>query len=162
MTRREKKYPETSTFVFYNRNPKGKFTGDCLIRALSTALDIEYERVLFELAYLSSESGYSIGDNKTISEYMQYKGWRRCKQPRRKNGKKLTGDEFCKWLSKNYEQGEIGNVVCNIGGHHIVAIKPTNHGKGINCRYKVHDIWDSSDGCVGTVWCKEDLNDAIF
>ena len=150
------KYPETDTFHWYNRNPKNRITGDCLIRALSTALDIGYENVLFELAFVSSETGYSMGDNKNIDQYMRLKGWKRCKQPRKKNGKKYTGEEFCKWLTKNYKDGEIGNIACNIGGHHIVAIKPVVSGKKL--RYKVHDIWDSTDGCIGSLWVKNGTN----
>ena len=59
------------------------------------------------------------------------------KQPRKANNKKYTGKEFCK---KHNE-----TCVANIGGHHVVCIK----------NGKVHDIWDSTDGCIGNYWVKE-------
>ena len=136
---RQQKYPETKTFHYHNQNPKNRVTGDCLIRAISRGLDLPYDRVLFELAYMSSETGYSMGDNKNIDKYMEYYGWKRFSQPRKDNGKKYTGKEFCQKLA---ERGK--RYVANIGGNHIVAI--------VDC--KVNDIWDSTRGCIGNYWAK--------
>lgn len=36
---RQKKYPDTSTFHYYNANPKNKVDDDCVIRAICTALN---------------------------------------------------------------------------------------------------------------------------
>lgn len=38
--KRQEKYPETRTFHFHNANPKNRITGDCVTRALCTALEI--------------------------------------------------------------------------------------------------------------------------
>jgi hypothetical protein len=86
---------------------------------------------------------------------LEKKGFIKQNQPRKSNNTKYTGKEFCNWLSINYPNGEIGNIVANIGGHHIVCIKPTYHGDGFNCRYKILDTWNSSDGCIGNYWIKK-------
>lgn len=155
MASRKMKYPETDSFVFYNRNPKGRITGDCAFRAISTALDQDYNKTVMEMAQMMCETGYSLNDSKGIDKYLKSKGWRKCKQPKKEDNRKYTGSEWCKWISINNKNGEIGNVVCHIGSHHVVAIKPTDHGDGFYRRYKIHDIWDSSDGCVGNYWVKE-------
>lgn len=150
---RQQKYPETGTFHYHNQNPKNRLTGDCIIRAISRAMGLPYERVLFELAYMSSETGYSMGDKKNIDKYMEYYGWKRFNQPKFRNGKKYTGDQFCiAQQSILYGDGNTGNweiypsdrIVAKIGGHHIVAIVDG----------KVNDTWDSTDGCIGVYWAK--------
>ena len=55
------------------------------------------------------------------------------------NGKKYTGEEFCREVAIKSRR-----YVANIGGHHVVAIVDK----------KVHDIWDSTDGCIGNYWVK--------
>lgn len=155
MTRKDEPYKNgTETFMFYNRNPKNKNTNDCVIRAISTALDKDYNETLIEMAELSCKTGYMLNDKKGIDKYLSNKGWIKQKQPRKSDNKKYTGQEWCKWLSINYKNGELGNIICNIGGHHIVAIKPTFSEDGFNCRYKVHDTWNSTYKCVGNYWVK--------
>ena len=145
MTRQEK-YPETSTFHYFNANPKNKITCDCVVRAVSTALEQDYTLTLMEMTQLQCELGYDITDTKLYSAYLELKGWVRCKQPRKSNNKKYTGEEWCKLLQKD-PWVVIGKrrVVANIGGNHVVAIVDG----------KVWDIWDSTDGCIGNYWVKK-------
>ena len=137
MARREDKYPNTKTFTFYNANPKGKYTCDCVARAVCTALNEPYETVIREMVEMSIRTGYEYTDTKCIDKYLQYKGWTKMKQPRKANNTKYTGKEFHKVFK--------GVCVANIGGHHIVCIKGG----------KVYDTWDSTDGCIGNYWVKE-------
>ena len=132
------KYPETTTFHYYNANPKNKITGDCMIRALCTALEEPYEKVYNELFECSIKSGYMLNDKKNYGKYLESKGWIKHKQPRKSDNTKYTGKEFC-YRARIYE-----NYIAHIGGHHIVAI--------VNA--KVYDTWDSTQGCVGTYWTK--------
>ena len=48
MTRKLPK--DTEYFHYNNANPKNKHTGDCVIRAISLALDKRYKDVLMEMA----------------------------------------------------------------------------------------------------------------
>lgn len=151
--KRKDKYPETATFTYYNANPKNRVTGDCTFRAICTALEMSWEDVVMEMAEMSCRTGYAINDPKGIAKYLEEKGWIKHKQPRKFDNTKLEGGGFCKWLTINDESGELGNVIANIGGHHIVAIKRVNDTE-LGSVYKIHDIWDSTKKCIGNYWTK--------
>lgn len=138
MTRQEK-YPDTSTFHYFNANPKNRVTDDCVIRAISTALNQDYNKTLMELVELSIKTGYMLNCKECYGKYLEQKGWKKCKQPRRANNTKYTGIEFCKQIADKKR-----TYIAHIGGNHIVAI----------LNGKVNDIWNSTDGCVGNFWTK--------
>lgn len=138
MTRQEK-YPDTKTFHYYNANPKNRITGDCVFRAFTLAMNQDYNTTVMEMAELMCKTGYAMNDSKGESKYLEMKGWTKHKQPRKPDGTKYTGEEFCKMLAKKNQK-----YIAHIGGHHVVAI--------VNC--KVWDIWDSTDGCIGNYWTK--------
>lgn len=152
MTRQEK-YPETRTFHYHNQNPKNRITADCVVRAVSTAIEIPYTQVVMELAQMQCSTGYDSSDAKLYDKYLQSKGWVKCSQPRKLENTKYTGEEFCRELQEGTSFNFRGvscnidsRIVANIGGHHTVAI--------ING--KVWDIWDSTDGCIGNYWVRGD------
>jgi hypothetical protein len=149
----ERKYPETSSFLYHNANFKGLTkAGDCVIRAIATALDQTWEQTVRELAEVSIRTGYMLNMPQCYGKYLEEKGWKKQKQPRKADNSKYTGREWCTWLSVNDPHGETGNIIANIGSYHTVAIVPTNHGDGINSRFKVLDTWDSTRGCIGNYW----------
>ena len=135
--RRKAKYPNTDTFKYYNANPKNKLTGDCVIRAIATALEQDYIETYKELFEYSLKTGYMINDPKNYTKYLSNKGWITCKSPRHKDNTKFSGVEFCKKLALPKEK-----YIAKIGSHHITAI--------INC--KINDIWDASYCCIGNYW----------
>ena len=51
------KYPSTSTFRFYNANPKNRIGGDCVIRAICTALNQSWEQTVREMTELGIKEG---------------------------------------------------------------------------------------------------------
>ena len=141
---------DTTTFKYYNANPKNKRTTDCVIRAICVALDQSYEQTVKELTDVWLSTGYDMSDTKCFGKYLELKGWSKQKQPRKSDNKKYTGKEFCKLLNKDVLA--IGKrVVANIGGNHVVCIMET---EGLHGTFKVHDIWDSTDGCIGNYWTK--------
>ena len=145
---RQQKYPETSTFHFHNANPKNRFTTDCVLRAISTALEMPYNQVVMEMAEMQCKTGYDRTENKLIDMYLQSKGWIRRTQPRKADNTKYTGEEFCREVSEGVTfNGSLFNynrIVANLGGHHIVAI----------VNGKVWDTWNSTGGCIGIYWVK--------
>lgn len=144
-TRREK-YPDTNTFTFYNRNPHNRFTSDCVIRAISTATGKPYEDVVVLLAGIQCKTGFCMNDRYGYGKLLTLYGWKMHKQPRKANGRKYTGKEFCKALkSRNLNVDHSEKIIAHIGTSHIVAIMD----------YKVLDTWDSTDGCIGNYWTKE-------
>lgn len=136
--KRQEKYPETSTFHYYNANPKNRITGDCTFRAICTACEITWEEAVMGWAETVCETKYE--GSKSVELFLKKLGWTKQPQPRKADNTKYTGKEFCKQIAKKNKK-----YIANIGGHHIVAI--------ING--KVYDIWDSTDGTIGNYWTKE-------
>ena len=141
--KRKQKYPDTKTFHYYNANPKNKITTDCVIRALCTALEQDYNTTVMEMAKMQCETGYDDEDVKLIDKYLSSKGWTKYKQPRKYDNTKYTGKEFCEEI-QTHRHWYSPNIVANIGGHHIVAIM---FGQ-------VNDIWNSTHKCIGNYWMK--------
>lgn len=138
MTRTDK-FPETCTFHYNNVNPHNRMGGDCVVRAIALALGQSWETTIKELTEISLKTGYVLNDRKCYEKYLANKGWVKHNQPKKIDGTKYTGVEFCanqtKW-GRNY--------IARIGGHHMTAI--------VDCR--MNDIWDCTGGCVGNYWTK--------
>lgn len=116
-------------FVYYNRNPNNEIIGDCVIRAISTALGIDYYKVLnmlyknsnyFNCDMLVKDCYKKIFDDYGLIEYT----------PKiEKTIKEVAEDFFDKKL------------VVRVPGH-LVA-----------CLYgDIYDIWDCSNEIVDTFW----------
>lgn len=146
--KRQDKYQDTSTFKYHNANPKNRITGDCVTRALCTALGIGYNDCVMEQAEIQCKTGYDNATPQGIDYYLKTKGWIKHSQPRKADNTKYTGKEWCKEL--NHSIWFIGKtVVANVGGHHTVCIK-----QDVDGLFKVHDHWDSTNGCIGNYWIK--------
>lgn len=155
MATRAEKYPTTDTYTYYNANPKGRLTEDCVVRALSTALCKTYNDVLMELALVQAETGYAMTGRKGIEKYLEKSGWVKHAQPRKPDDKKYTGREWCKRTTELDPNGTVfGGMLCNIGGHHIVAVMPSKLPGERKLRYRVLDTWDSTGGCIGNYWTR--------
>ena len=139
----KKRYPDTDTFHWHNANPKGVITTDCVIRALSTALEQDYNKTVMDLAELQCKTGYDDGDPKLYDRYLKSKGWVKQKQPRKEDNTKYTGKEFCKEI-QTHRHWYNPQILAHIGGHHIVAIM---YGQ-------VWDTWDSTNKSIGNYWEK--------
>ena len=152
--KRRLKHPDTKYFHYHNANPKNKLTTDCVVRAISTVLRQSWEETLREMTELSCKTGFMLNENNLMDRYMQSKGWTRCKQPKKWDGTKYTGEEFCRTLMHPIyaeedlhltdKAFEMNRVLANIGGHHLVAIMSG----------QVWDTWNSTQGSIGIVWVK--------
>lgn len=134
---REQKYPDTRTFHFHNANPKHRATGDCVVRAVSVATGLGWDDTLMALTEVSLKLKVMPNSKDCFGKYLQGLGWVKHAQPKKPDGKKYTGEEFCKMLEHGHKP-----IIANIGGHHTVCIKDG----------KVWDIWNSTDGCIGNYW----------
>lgn len=132
---RLEKYPDTDTFHFHNENPKNRITCDCAYRAIARGTGIPYNEVVMGLARLHCETGFECTDKRTMEKFLKEHGWVKHKQPRKADNTKYTGREFCREFRPK-------RAVAMIGGHHMVAIVDG----------KINDIWNSTDGCIGTYW----------
>lgn len=149
---RQEKYKETQTFHFHNQNPKGRYTTDCVIRAISHATGIPYSEVVMDLARLQCETGLDDGEKRLYGKYLKSKGWVMHRQPKRPDGTKFTGKDFCAEVTARVKKS-YGGIIANIGGHHIAAIMPVSR-EGYKTRFKVCDTWNSTSGCIGNYWTK--------
>lgn len=149
----KRKIPQnTSTYTYYDANPKGKKTADCVIRALATAMNKTWDEVLTDLYKYAIKYKQMLNDDVLYKKYLKDQGWIMLKQPRKYDNTKYTGIEFCTELQEGtcfeidgYEIAEWDNIIAHIGGHHVVAIMNGS----------IRDTWNSSNGCIGNVWVKK-------
>jgi hypothetical protein len=126
-----------SVFQYYNANPHGNNTNDCVIRAICGVTDREWDDVLMDLTLCAIKHKLMIDDPDLYTKYLKENGWKKCKQPKKSNGKKYKAYEWAPTFK--------GKAIAHVGSHHMVMI---SHGK-------VWDTWYSLDGVVGNYWIKE-------
>ena len=123
-------------FIQKNPNPVGKYTSDCVIRALSIAQDQSWDETYIELCGV----GFSMGDwgssNAVWGEYLRSKGFVRYIIPNT-CPKCYTIKQFC----KDYP---LGTYILATGSH-VVAVIDSNY----------YDTWDSGDEVPIYYWKKE-------
>ena len=140
-SKRQQKYPDTTTFEYDNRNPKGRITGDCEMRAISGALGKDWCEVVRGLAELACETGHSPFVAENYGLYLERHGFKKHKQPRHADGTKYTLSEF---IAEHLS----GTYVVNLP-RHLTVVKAG----------KCHDTWDCTqfDSRVGNFWCKKEI-----
>lgn len=145
------KIPADNRYFHYeNANPEGKRTGDCIMRAVSSAAKVSWEDSVRMLCQIALDKHIAPQDPAAERELLKRLGFAKMKQPKKINGKKLTGREFCTWLDSQVLLGNVpanARVVANIGAHHVVAVIRDASG-----HFRVHDTWDCTTRCVGTWW----------
>ena len=62
-------------FVKYNSNPKEARVGDCVVRAISTALELDWGKVYIDLANLGLKMGDMPSSNHVWGTYLHNKGF---------------------------------------------------------------------------------------
>ena len=139
-------------FKYRNANPEDKRTGDCIMRAVSAATDISWEDAVRGLCRIAIDKHIAPQDPAAERELLKRLGFEKLKQPKKANGKKLTGREFCAWLDTQVLLGTVpanARIVANIGAHHVVAVLRDSSG-----HFRVNDTWDCSTRCVGSWWMR--------
>lgn len=137
--KRQDKYPNHEHFTFYNANPHNRITTDCVIRALSTALDIPYNQVVMDMAELQCKTGFDPSTPKTYIKYLEQHGWKKHPQLKHIDGTKYTTKEFV-------DAHPSGTYLLNLPSH-LTVLKDG----------KILDIWDcyKFGKCVGNYYTKE-------
>ena len=119
-------------WVDYNPNPKRAIVGDCVIRALTKALNSDWETVYANLtAY-----GFAFGDlpnsNRVWGRFLKEKGFIRYNFDM-----DITVNEFC-------ELNQAGIFVLGLDSH-VVCVE----------NGKIYDTWDCGDEYLYCFWVKE-------
>lgn len=94
-------------YKFYNANPRGLLTDDCVLRSISVAEGISWQRCQEKLSLLSRDSGLILNDVQFVEKYLDDRYVRKCY-------KNMTVGEFSKKCPK-------GHFVVTMNGH-ITAI----------------------------------------
>lgn len=94
MTR--KQYPETEYYKPYQPNPAGNYTGDCVVRAFSGALDIEWSKAV-EL--LAAKENAMINFSKVYQEVFKENGFVYHKAIKQ-DGRSIDGKAFCEEMNR--------------------------------------------------------------
>ena len=121
----------------YNENPDGKDTGDCVIRALTTATGLDWNTIYWSLCLYGSYHHDWGNRNSAWWHYLQDEGWtRRLLHPECPTC--YTIRDFCRdFPVGTYIVGTDGHVVAVINGTYI-------------------DSWNSGNESPIYYWTKEE------
>lgn len=134
---------ETDYYHYVNVNPKNKYGGDCVIRAIANACNQSWETTVRELTELGIKKGLVCNDKKLYPKYLESKGFFQANEPRDVCNKKMTIKEWMK-EEQIYPGNHTSVIVANAGSHHLTCIKDG----------KVEDIWDCSNQTMHKFWFK--------
>lgn len=129
-----------NNYKFTNTNPKGKITGDCVVRALSLALDQSWIETAQDLFEEMKKTGFMLDDPRVYEKILKKAGWIRKKQPKKSNNTKYTVRELAEILKLNKV-----NAIIKIPKHLTYFDGNT-----------LLDIWDCSAKYVGVYYIKEE------
>lgn len=123
-------------YVFYNNNPQGLHIGDCVVRALSAALNQPWERTYVDLCI----EGFMFADmpnsNAIWASYLKSKGFKRHIVP--------NNCPDCYTIGQFAEDHKNGTYIVATGNH-VVCIKNGS----------VLDNWNSLNEVVAYYFVKE-------
>lgn len=124
------------SYIHYNDNPFGLDVGDCVIRAISLALNYNWFMVHDELCFLSRKMADMPSSNRVWKAYLKEKGIsERMIDTQCPNC--LTVEEFCdshnrgRYILSTCEYKKANNIV--VTGTHVIAVIDGDY----------YDTWDS-------------------
>ncbi len=124
-------------FVFDNPNPQGSFVGDCVIRALSIAMNKSWYDVYTDLTVTGLSMSDMPSSNRVWAEYLKNKGWKRHVIP--------DTCPYCYTVRDFAGEHFKGSYILGTGTH-AIAVVDGNY----------MDIWDSGDEVPLYYFSKED------
>lgn len=114
------------SYIYYNPNPSGKRTGDCVIRAIAKATGQDWERAYTNLCV----EGYTLYDlpssNRVWRSYLESKGFKKYNLP--------DTCPNCYTIKQFCEDNTKGIYVLGLGDH-VVTVIDGNY----------FDVWDCGD-----------------
>lgn len=124
-------------WIKWNPNPTGRSVGDCSVRAVARALDIDWETSF----NLLSDNAFAMGDMPSSDSVwgatLRQHGFYRASIPNR-CPECYTVRDFCR-------DNPVGTFVLGLGGH-VVTVVDGN----------LYDTWDSSNEIPAYVWYRKD------
>lgn len=124
-------------WIEYNKNPTGRRVGDCAVRAVSVALNVDWETAYVMIAV----NGFSMGDmpnsNSVWGAVLRQNGFYRESIPNTCPDC-YTAEDFC-------EDHPEGTYVLGFGNH-VATVVDGN----------IYDAWDSSNEIPQYVWYRKE------
>lgn len=131
-------------FKRFNKNPKEwKHEGDCVVRAISTAMNVSWDYTYMKLCYLGRKKCMMPNSKKLYEAYLKSNGWEKHKMPRHIDGKRYTVEEL---VNENKDK--------------TLIISMANH---LSCSMKgvLIDTWDCRNKSVGNYWTNPNYDKLI-
>ena len=142
---RENRTQENESLVIYNENPNGNLIGDCAVRAVAGVLEIPWGEAVRRLAAAQDYTETIINTVDNIEALLRKEGFEPFDAIRR-NGRILTGKQFCDLIHDMFQAGT--RIFGYVGNSHVVAILVFDGD------YKIVDTWDSTDRLITKYWAK--------
>ena len=138
--------PDQYYYHFHQQNPDNNGTGDCLVRALSSVLDMTWDECIDELVKY-----YEYGDlnNEAVFARLLADYGAQKFKPMKKRGRPVSSSIFCAEMTEAYTHGE--RVLAMSGRSHAVAVLPVRQKNG-TVHYEIFDNWDSSARNILDYW----------
>lgn len=136
---------ENETLYVYNENPSDNLIGDCAVRAVAGVLEVSWAEAVRKLAEAQDYTATVINSTSNIEALLRKEGFQEFDAIKR-NGKLLTGKEFCNIIHDMFQAGT--RIFAYVGNSHVVAILVFNDD------YKIVDTWDSTDRKITKYWAK--------
>jgi hypothetical protein len=136
---------ENDALVVYNENPNGNLIGDCAVRAVAGVLEISWEEAVRRLAAAQDYKATAINTDDNIDALLKKEGFQEF-QAIRRNGRILTGKQFCDLIHDMFQPGT--RIFGYVGNTHVVAILVFDGD------YKIVDTWDSTNRLITRYWAK--------
>lgn len=133
------------SLVAFNENPTDNIVGDCAVRALAGVLEISWEEAAWKLAAAGDFVCSCINLVTNIEKCLEKEGFEK-HGPIKRDGRILTGKEFCDLIQDMFQAGT--RLYAYSGHHHAVAILV------FDGHYKIVDTWDSTGKPITGYWAK--------
>lgn len=125
------------SYIYYNPNPKGKDTGDCVVRALTLLFDKNWYDVYTELCSLGFDMCELPSSDRLWGKYLQDRGYKRTPLP--------DYCPICYTVSDFCRENPQGQYLLALNGHVVYVL---------NGNY--YDSWDSGNKYPLFVWKKKE------
>lgn len=126
-----------SIWINYNPNPAGRTVGDCAVRAIAAALDIDWERAFALLAINAYQMGDMPSSDSVWGSVLRQNGFYRTSMP--------DSCPDCYTAAEFAQDNPRGTFVLGFGGH-VATIKDG----------QLYDAWDSTREVPQFVWFKKE------
>ena len=126
------------SYIFYNPKPKNNRVGDCSVRAISKALDLDWDTAFLSMAVIAMREYDMPSANFVWGSLLQQNGFDIHAIPA------LCPN--CSTVSEFCEEHPTGTYVLACDGEHVVAAQDGSY----------FDTWDSGDSVVLYYYQKEE------